>query len=296
MADLLHFFLTDRPIYLGLQLNFKIHIPIYLTVKSLILTLLLVGCERDHDNGKPFGIVIIQDPQSKEERKPFEFDSLLSPALSYFVGVYATGDTVNVPDTIFHNLFGGQYLKKELFDRTLANHSFQSNGLTLTPLENKIIWQREYGINTDLQPYIPILISNMGQDTAEFFGNGRKIPALQEALDSNGHWHPISTGNVNTCMDQIWVGKIPPGNHVLITIPRFQGKFSTQIRTRIKIGQNTYVSPSYPGSINYSQFYLRSWDRIWFEKEPWFVTSQWFFGSPYILEDDHYPGLFYLGN
>lgn len=102
--------------------------------------------------------------------------------------------------------------------------------------------------------FYPVYIVNQTPTTKILFGS---LEAIQEAKDKRGQWKPIEGERLLFCgTGDSWGLKIFTNEFFTFLMPKYEGKYKTKMRVRIRIGDNIYVSTAFEGRINENQFYL----------------------------------------
>src|SRR5687767_7498630 len=83
----------------------------------------------------------------------------------------------------------------------------------------------------------------------------RSFIMIQEAQDPTGKWAPIEVWQYSTCGNSYFgsptIGK---NQYVMVSIPKYKGKFQTKIRLKLKVGKGVLYSESFKGSVDPGQF------------------------------------------
>lgn len=101
---------------------------------------------------------------------------------------------------------------------------------------------------------IPVFIYNSSRDTASIELQDGIIFMLQEAKDENGVWKPIEYWRYSTCGNSYKAQGLLPGDLVIAKVFKYGGKFETDMRIKMRSGDETFYSAPFKGSINKSQF------------------------------------------
>jgi hypothetical protein len=178
----------------------------------------------------------------------------ISTSKPIFMGIYDFGDTVFVSKKAEFLTNANRYVDSFHKNRTYFEQ-FSSDGLELivdTINLAKFDSERKTGV------YTPIYIVNSTFTRKVIMGKDYEFKGLQEAgvKKEHGYFYPIE-GEVNIgCGCCAMVAELKPKQFAVILVKKYKGKFKTQLRTRLKIGENLYVTQPYTGYIDTTQFYF----------------------------------------
>ncbi len=133
--------------------------------------------------------------------------------------------------------------------------TFGYDGLELFPDYSSTIIRDDL-LHEQLKNYYPVYIVNQTPNVKFILGKDSHVFAIQEAVDTAGHWRPIEGRGFDFCGFGYWGVKIHPQEFVTILMPRYEGEFTTKLRVRVKIGNMIYISKSFTGKIDERQFYI----------------------------------------
>jgi hypothetical protein len=105
--------------------------------------------------------------------------------------------------------------------------------------------------------YYPVFIQNESSKTKVLLGKDDRIFAIQEAKDEKGIWRPIESRGSDFCGVGYWGLKIQAGEFGVFLLSKYKGDFVTDIRARVKVGEDVYISNSFKGKIDKRQFLLK---------------------------------------
>lgn len=247
-----------------------------------LLLITLMGCavtsQKETDQLSHFVVPQIKVEQPKDSVSYFEMDSL-SETINIFRGKYRFSKEIE-----FQSLFDRDTLLNEdkiwEYSSTIHETNCTTDGFQLhadynteIPLEIPWLW-------TGWKYYYPVFIYNETKLDKMFDGKDREVFIIQEALYGN-IWRPIECRSFYFCGNGHWGLKVHPGEFVVALVPKYKGDHKTKMRVRIKIGESLYVSNSYNGEINYSQFYLKqnSWILRQMKVDPMRTCLDHFYGG-----------------
>mgnify|MGYP000232877719 CR=1 FL=1 len=134
--------------------------------------------------------------------------------------------------------------------------------------------------------YYPVYIVNSTQNDKIFNGKDSHIYGIQEARYDRSwpNWYPVEAEGVDFCGNGQWKLIVHPNEFVLILMKKYEGNFETDLRVRLKIGDNILVSKSFIGTIHKGQFRVEKGSYIEgvIEKGHLF---EWFYGTTPLDED-----------
>lgn len=228
----------------------------YIAISQLLLLMVSVAsCAEQRKPAVPITIfhnpVVLQT--STIDTVEFVKAEHLTDAYPRFIGKSKFCDTLEIP-------FQGKL--DDMPDEDFVDDgavwrvdSFTSDGFELfTDYQSTVAYTRHFQDNG--QYYYPIYVVNNTPRTKYFIGKDSYVFAIQEAVDTNGYWHPIEGRGLDFCGNGYWGLKIHPKEFLIFMMPKYEGDFQTKIRVRIKIGDMVYISESFQGTINEKQFYF----------------------------------------
>ena len=105
---------------------------------------------------------------------------------------------------------------------------------------------------------IPVFIHNPSKDTIYLDQQDGRVIMIQEAKDENGQWKPIEFWRYSWCGNSYGAVGLLPNTVAIVKIFKYEGDFETEIRLKLKNGNDIIYSDSFKGKINKSQFDLPS--------------------------------------
>lgn len=245
-----------------------------------LLLITLMGCavtsQKETDQLSHFVVPQIKVEQPKDSVSYFEADSL-DETMSIFGGKYSFAKEIEFRsvfdrDTSINEDMIWEYnpMKNETGG---ATDGFQIQVDYNTEIPNVRPW-----FKGGLKYYYPVFIYNETRLDKMFNGKAGAY-LIQEALDSHQVWRPIEMRAFEFCGVGSWGMKVHSGEFVSVLVPKYNGNYKTKIRVRLKIGATVYVSESFDGSINYSQFYLKNFLKQTLIEDPLMICSNYFYGS-----------------
>lgn len=168
--------------------------------------------------------------------------------LARFAGRYAFAPAIrlNRPDSLGSDLI--QEPGWKLPDADTLN----TDGLEIhVDYRQNLVWKHD---STEL--LFPVYLVNATTHTKLVFGKDSWMPAVQEALDRQGHWRAIELRSpaADMCGNGEWALRLHPRQMGVLLLPKYQGTFKTKLRVRITNGTASYVSLPYEARIDESQF------------------------------------------
>lgn len=103
---------------------------------------------------------------------------------------------------------------------------------------------------------IPVFIHNPTKDTLLLDQQDGRVIMIQEAKDENGQWKPIEFWRYSWCGNSYGAEVLLPNTVAIVKIFKYEGDFETEIRLKLKNGNDIIYSDSFKGKINKSQFNL----------------------------------------
>ena len=193
--------------------------------------------------------VIVSNYEPDSLRK-FEAQFIVPNSAILFGGVFPFTDTLNF------NTWKPQPVVLP-FQRPkgfIPYDSLPGDGLEIFPdYSNDVYLDRRRNFDRGTL-YYPVYVVNQSPNPKAFYGRDAYVITIQEAQDSSGRWFPIESVMHWTCMT--WRIQLDPQHFLMLLLPKYKGKFKTQLRLRIQNGEQIYVSKAYEGWINPQQFKL----------------------------------------
>lgn len=215
----------------------------------------------------------------------FEADSIIpsSPgALTHstprYIGKFGFHDTVVI--AIPYEDYGPKDSTRLSTD--LERHQrgqFTGNGFLIIADYDENIPMKDYQADEYFKNYYPVYIPNETSVSQYFMGKDDRIYAIQEALDQDSAWRPLEHRFYDFCGLGHWRQEIQPGEFAMLLMPKYSGQWKTQLRVRVKIRDNVYVSSSFEGEIDSAQFLLEPDLRKNMQEDPASYIGAWFFGA-----------------
>jgi hypothetical protein len=200
-------------------------------------------------------------------------EETINDAFTIFVGQFKFSDTVKSVDRMQAFTFGDLY---ETTEEKLEFDRLSSDGLQIYPDYATTVYTKPHEGFTKAKICFPLYIINP-TTTEKIFSSTYFSDAIQEALDKgSSKWYAIETIYHDFCGRNYLRRKIPPGDFVMLLMPKYAGSYTTYIRTRISIGRNILISKPYKGVINKKQF--TAFDPRMFIKE----SEQGLFGWSFL--------------
>jgi hypothetical protein len=225
-------------------------------ISFIVFTCVLFSCKQKgavNADTNSFKFPIVVQEITKDSLVNFYAESIQYSRL--MVGCKST-----VKDTIkIHYLANNDSSLRNDFlqtvDKYFENDSVGTDGLEMFIDYKKNVY-KPYWDNDRLHAYYPIYLFNGTKNTKSVPLKDQHAFGIQEALDSNGQWHPIEGKGSDFCGNGSWNATLKPQEFLMLLAPKYKGNYSTKLRMRIKVGPSIYVSQPYEGKINYNQFYM----------------------------------------
>ncbi len=207
---------------------------------------------------------VIKQSEITDSVKYLPSDSL-EQADPIFLGKYKFTDSLFVSGDRFADRQRDSSIYRDFIDEHIVwrSDSLYSDGFELYPDYSAAIKYRHY--EKEYNFYYPLYIVNQTPKNKIFIGKDSHVFGLQEARHKDGNWYPIEVKGYDFCGNGYWGLIVHPREFITVLLPKYNGDFETQIRIRLKIGDNTYVTKPFIGKINSSQFYLRRNDKWYLE-------------------------------
>lgn len=204
----------------------------------------------------------------------------ISTSKPIFMGIYDFGDTVFISPKADFLTNANRYVDSFHKNRTYFKQ-FSSDGLEL--IVDTINLAKFDGSYRDAT-YTPIYIVNSTFTSKIINGRDYEFNGIQEAkaMEKYSYFHPIEGEVQIGCGCCAMVAELKPKQFAVILVKKYKGKFKTQLRTRLKIGQNLYVTQPYTGHIDTAQFYFSPTSFVnekIAQKNKFFSLDHYFYGS-----------------
>jgi hypothetical protein len=165
-----------------------------------------------------------------------------------------------------------------------------TNGLDLFVDYQNTVFAQRYSHNKELLPFYAVYLVNNSSLPKRFKGKDSWVFGLQEAVQNSSNyydnWRPIEMRGWDFCGMGNWSKILLPNEYAVILFPKYEGNLKTKVRVRIQNGESIYVSESFEGIVNESQFYFKdsaSLDEITKDNHP-MAGYYWFYGANPILK------------
>ena len=129
--------------------------------------------------------------------------------------------------------------------------------------------------------YFPVYVVNQSTKPQLFAAKDNHVFAIQEAMDKEGKWRPIEMRGFDFCGNGHWFTAMKPKEYMMFLVPKYSGNYKTQLRIRLRIGNEILFSEAFEGNIRESQFYLPENKKKEFESDPerWKYIRGNFYGT-----------------
>jgi hypothetical protein len=236
-------------------------------MKRLITIYILFLCSCNTSNKKiDTNIVGFKFPVIIHQTK---FDSLghwksdgINEIFPKFIGQYNFTDTVNFDDERERrNVDEEQYRwEQKVYDFD----TLSSDGLQIYTDYGKTIISKLYYGATKGSIFFPVYVVNETAEPKIFIAKDSYVFAIQEAVDTSDYnsWYAIEAKGFDFCGNGVFRRKLLPKEFIVFLMPKYSGKDTTYLRTRIKIGENIIISKPYKGCFDKKQFQVTK-DNTW---------------------------------
>ncbi|WNJ17110.1 hypothetical protein [Pontibacter sp. G13] len=197
-----------------------------------------------------------------------------------FIGKYSFGDPIDLNDfPAFKDIPDEDYLHEY--------RDWDPEGYDVRGFDIRVAYDQDLFVPYDffepyeLVRYFPVFFVNETDSVLVFTGRNNYTFGLQEALswpDSIARWGLIETPGVEFCGNGGFAIRVHPGEFVTVLMLKYSGSVDTQLRVRFVIGDEEYVSASFPGQVNPQQFMLSNRDRSWINPA-YGCDEDWFYGG-----------------
>ena len=187
----------------------------------------------------------------------FKHDSI-SEVFPRFVGKYKLAEKIDI-NSINRDTFSNDDFVSPLF-RIKSNDTLDVNGFELeVDYKTTIKYCKYPKIDSTVREYYPVYFINSTANSKIFPIKDSYIFGIQEAqsLEHGYKWRPIEAQGFDFCGNGHWAMIVHPNEFVVILMKKYEGDFTTEIRVRVRLGESIYVSKSFEGTINQSQFQLK---------------------------------------
>ncbi len=250
----------------------------------LIAIGLFGACNNVGNQHEVFRLPAITAPTTKDKPIYFPFKYLTSSDPVFLAKFKATTDTVNMVDMIERmppeRLYLNDYLWQENWEQQVKD-SIKSDGFSLYVDYAYSVPYSRWG-NGHFY-YYPVYIVNQTASTQLFNGRLDHAFGTQEALDSNGKWRPIEFKTAFSDANSFGL-KVHPGEFVMCLFTKYKGNYVTRMRVRLLIGGHLYISKSFPGEINYSQFHFEDYNPN-SKMDEWYKSYYYYGTSPLDIDN-----------
>jgi hypothetical protein len=229
---------------------------------SLLFLLLFSACaNKDKHTSKVnrnFNLPVIVQKPLKHPVQLAQVDSL-NAVWFRFYGKYTFTDTLyldqnSAKDTTYLKDFIREYSHPKI-DDTLSTDGFQ----LFIDYKTTICIKTDYMVRIDTGYYFPAYVVNESSRTKVFIGKDSYVFGIQEAVDTSDYdlWRPIESKGFDFCGNGYFGLKVHPGEFILFLVPKYSGSEQGKMRIRLRIGESTYLSPSFDGVFNPGQFKIK---------------------------------------
>lgn len=195
------------------------------------------------------------DNSFKDSVSFFEAENIVD-ASTYFINKFNFSDTVMIDNEGDRSTsFGRDYIMGDSTSMRILRDSLSSDGLQVfadykmtIPVNWKSISKGGY--------YYPVFVVNETNSDKFFTARDHYVSAIQEAKDSNGNWRPIESRKFDFVGNGRWGLIIHPNEFALFLTAKYKGSFKTILRVRMGVGDMTYLTKGFEGTINEKQFHL----------------------------------------
>lgn len=170
-----------------------------------------------------------------------------------FAGKFSFSDTINIAPKQLDSAMQADYL-----DRDTQPYEHDTFGITgfemIIDPETTVPYCSYRGC---VNAYYPIYFVNETNSDKVFIGKDSYVHGIHEAVNREGpmRWCPIERRGSDFCGNGKWALIVHPGEFAVVLMKKYEGSLETQMRARIVLGENHYVSKTFTGTINPGQFY-----------------------------------------
>ncbi len=205
----------------------------------------------------------------------------INDAFTFFIDKFQFSDTVSIDNSGERDLtFGTDYITGDSASLKKLRDSLTSDGLQLIPDYSMSIPVNWSSISKS-GFYYPIYVVNETNSDKLFTARDRYVSAIQEAKDQKEIWRPVESKRFDFTGNGRWALIIHPHEFALFLTAKYEGPFKTMLRVRMRIGDVTYLSKAFAGTINEKQFFLKrdSYQYNEFKKDISVSITRRFLGS-----------------
>ena len=138
--------------------------------------------------------------------------------------------------------------------------SLHVNGLELyVDYETEVYFNREYAYDSVLWEHYPVYFVNSTATDKIFIAKDGYVFGIQEAAKQKDSWdwRAIECSGFDFCGNGGWGLIIHPGEYTAMLMRKYKGTLKTDLRVRFQMGNSTFVSKKFTGTINPNQFKVR---------------------------------------
>lgn len=233
-------------------------------IKEIILIIVigtLLSCQTNSEKSEltEFEAPQIINTQCNDSIKSIPYQAeFVTEVFPSFVGKFKFQEKIDVNpekrDTTIYRDFIEGYSLRRLTD------SIDINGLELiVDYNNTVRYNRYYQFDSTLYDHYPVYFVNSTKTDKVFYGKDSYAFGIQEAVENEkyGNWRPIEGRGFDFCGNGEWGLIIHPGEFILVLMRKYKGDFNSDMRVRFEVGENIFVSRSFKGSLNESQFSIQ---------------------------------------
>ena len=169
----------------------------------------------------------------------------VTPYDPHFIGKYQFSDSVKF-----------KRLSKDSFSWERSHYNISSDGFEIVPDYSSNVFKKYY-YDKFYFCYYPVYIINRTPEMKMFIGKDSHGFGIQEAENGIFSWNPIECQMYDFCGNGYFGVKVYPHEYVVLLFPKYAGNYKTNMRVRVVIGDNIYVSQPFEGLINRKQFHLK---------------------------------------
>ena len=251
-----------------------------------ILTLtFLFGCnskkQSDNLTDNAFKIPFVKQLKKTDTAKYFVEENI-SSRFPVFVGQFKFSDTLE---------FTGSREKRDSISEKQRNWEWKvydfdtlsSDGLQIiTDYKTTVLYYKELTAITS-NCYYPVYIVNETSMPKIFVAKDSYVFGIQEAADTSDYmrWYPIECRGFDFCGNGYYRRKLMPKEFIMVLFPKYYGNELTQMRVRLEIAGNLFISKPFIGRIDRKQFDLEkgSWEYDYLKKTKGIGCDGMFYGA-----------------
>ncbi len=228
-------------------------------IPILLIAILLVnlGCQRESTDNEVLTVFqipkIINTAADTTKEKKYFVSNQVNSTFPLYKGKYKFNTMIDLNpenrDTSMAKDFIGERFLSEVYD------SLDVNGFEIYTDYQTTIYHDRLRRNDNLYTYYPVFFVNSTNRNKLFLAKDSHAYGIQEAIDtSDNEWRPIEGMGHDFCGNGTWGMVVKPKEFIIMLLRKYKGEHKTSLRTRFRIGETIYVSKSYEGYINESQF------------------------------------------